>query len=126
MWLLAHPDTIPNDPTVMADLLQRGATTWRALCANETLAAQFPDGHFEFETVLAQHNASVAAAAKDPPPPPTDADDDQATIPPWLLKPLHMCQDKSMVGFLRPQQGVCAALDGLLDGSLTDITLWEV
>lgn len=110
-WLLANPDHIPSSADTMCEILHRGASTWRAMCADAALLARFPDGMFEFDTALQHYNASLG--------------NQQDTAPSWSSLPLRVCRERSLVGFFRPP-GSCAALDGLLEGSLCDTMLWEV
>lgn len=83
------------------------------MCADAALLARFPDGMFEFDTALQHHNAALGKQ---------DAPADGATC---CSRPLHVCRERSLVGFFKPSSS-CSALDDVLQGSLNDGMLWEV
>ncbi|XP_076956612.1 uncharacterized protein LOC143631873 [Bidens hawaiensis] len=74
-WLMSSDST--KMPTVQQfdTLIIDGSSEWRALCENQTHVAEFPDKHFDLETVL---RAGV--------------------------RPLTVSREKSFVGFFSPEK----------------------
>ncbi|GAB2277742.1 hypothetical protein Dimus_012445 [Dionaea muscipula] len=76
-------------------LIREGSLQWRKLCENEAYREQFPDKHFDLETVL------------------------QAKIRPLFIEP-----DKSFVGFFHPE-GIQEERFGFLQGAMSFDGIWD-
>ncbi|XP_065869983.1 uncharacterized protein [Euphorbia lathyris] len=72
-WLQSHQYELPIK-SELDDLITDGSLEWRKLCENEKYRQQFPDKHFDLETVL------------------------QAEI-----RPLSVVTKKSFIGFFQPE-----------------------
>ncbi|CAI9096647.1 OLC1v1032840C1 [Oldenlandia corymbosa var. corymbosa] len=73
-WLHVNNETMPNRPE-FNDLILQGSSEWRKLCENEYYTNDFPNKHFDLETVLR-------------------AD----------IRPISISRDDSFVGFFGPEK----------------------
>ncbi|GJU46744.1 EEIG1/EHBP1 N-terminal domain-containing protein [Tanacetum coccineum] len=76
-------------------LIREGSLEWRNLCENEIYRSQFPDKHFDLETVI------------------------QANI-----RPISVVQEKSFVGFFHPEQ-VAEGKFEFLQGVMSFDSMWD-
>ncbi|MCD7456333.1 hypothetical protein HAX54_031314 [Datura stramonium] len=58
-WLQSNRDAMPTR-SEFDDLILQGSTEWRKLCQNETYINDFPNKHFDLETVLHAGIRSIA------------------------------------------------------------------
>ncbi|OUZ99884.1 EEIG1/EHBP1 N-terminal domain [Macleaya cordata] len=72
-WLQSNPNKTPT-LSEFDNLITEGSSEWRKLCENQTYIQNFPDKHFDLETVL---------EAK--------------------IRPLYVRSDKSFIGFFCPE-----------------------
>ncbi|XP_020594679.1 uncharacterized protein LOC110034775 [Phalaenopsis equestris] len=72
-WFNSNRDVMPNKSQFDA-LIREGSLEWRKLCENQTYREQFPDKHFDLETII------------------------QAKV-----RPLSVVPNKSFVGFFHPE-----------------------
>ncbi|XP_047327661.1 uncharacterized protein LOC124931273 [Impatiens glandulifera] len=76
-WLHSHPKETPTK-SQFDTLIIEGSSEWRKLCSREDLINQFPDKHFDMETVLGAG-----------------------------LRPVGVCREKSFVGFFGAEKFDC-------------------
>lgn len=50
-WLCSNPNAMPN-MSEFDNLIMEGSSEWRKLCENEVYVNEFPDQHFDLETIL--------------------------------------------------------------------------
>lgn len=74
-WLQSNPSTTMPTVQQFDSLIISGSSEWRNLCEKETHVAEFPDKHFDLETVL---HAGI--------------------------RPLSVSREKSFVGFFSPEK----------------------
>ncbi|OWM79021.1 uncharacterized protein LOC116195888 [Punica granatum] len=78
-------------------LIRDGSSEWRNLCENERYREQFPDKHFDLETVLEAH-----------------------------IRPLSVVPGKSFIGFFHPEDGAREeGRFDFLEGSLSFDNIWD-
>ncbi|KAK4729876.1 hypothetical protein R3W88_022864 [Solanum pinnatisectum] len=75
-WLQSNRDAMPTRPE-FDNLILQGSTEWRKLCQNDTYINDFPNKHFDLETVL---HAGI--------------------------RPISISHDQSFVGFFSPEKFV--------------------
>ncbi|KAJ8756240.1 hypothetical protein K2173_025052 [Erythroxylum novogranatense] len=93
-WLQSSQYDVPNK-SEFDSLIRDGSLEWRNLCENESYIQQFPDKHFDLETVL------------------------QAKI-----RPLSVASDKSFIGFFQPEGLEGGNFDFLNDAMSFD-SIWD-
>ncbi|KAJ0088855.1 hypothetical protein Patl1_33082 [Pistacia atlantica] len=93
-WLQSNRDEMPIKYE-FDNLIREGSLEWRNLCENEDYIRQFPDKHFDLDTVL------------------------QAKI-----RPLSMVPEKSFVGFFHPEGPEGKDFD-FLQGAMSFDSIWE-
>ncbi|KAI7746237.1 hypothetical protein M8C21_000402, partial [Ambrosia artemisiifolia] len=76
-------------------LIREGSLEWRNLCENESYKAQFPDKHFDLDTILEAN-----------------------------LRPLLVVPEKSFIGFFHPEEIQEGSFDFLHDAMSFD-TMWD-
>ncbi|KAD3337708.1 hypothetical protein R6Q59_027481 [Mikania micrantha] len=74
-WLMTHDSAAMPTVQQFDTLIIDGSSEWRALCENKTHVAEFPDKHFDLETVLRAR-----------------------------IRPLTVSREKSFVGFFSPEK----------------------
>ncbi|KAL1201417.1 hypothetical protein V5N11_002624 [Cardamine amara subsp. amara] len=97
-WLGSNRDIIPTR-SEFDSLIREGSSEWRNLCENEEYREQFPDKHFDLETVL------------------------QAKI-----RPICVIPEKSFIGFFHPEEEEEGKEDASLDflkGVMSFDNIWE-
>ncbi|WJX79604.1 hypothetical protein P8452_62712 [Trifolium repens] len=93
-WFQKYHDLMPLK-SQLDTLIREGSSEWRNLRENETYRNQFPDGHFDLETVL---------EAK--------------------IRPLSIVPDKSFIGFFHPE-GMDEEIFEFLRGSMSFDNIWD-
>ncbi|KAJ0044429.1 hypothetical protein Pint_05764 [Pistacia integerrima] len=93
-WLQSNRDEMPIK-SEFDNLIREGSLEWRNLCENEDYIRQFPDKHFDLDTVL------------------------QAKI-----RPLSVVPEKSFVGFFHPEGPEGKDFD-FLQGAMSFDSIWE-
>lgn len=93
-WLLSNQEEMPNKSELYS-LIREGSLEWRTLCENEAYLEQFPDKHFDLDTIL------------------------QATI-----RPLSVASDKSFIGFFHPE-GLEGENFDFLHGAMSFDSIWD-
>ncbi|KAI6673957.1 hypothetical protein NL676_001863 [Syzygium grande] len=93
-WFQTNRDLMPIK-SQLDSLIRDGSLEWRKLCENEMYREQFPDKHFDLETVL------------------------QAKI-----RPLSVHPGKSFIGFFRPEYMKEGKFD-VFDGAMSFDDIWE-
>ncbi|XP_044512435.1 uncharacterized protein LOC123230326 [Mangifera indica] len=93
-WLQSNRDEMPIK-SEFDNLIREGSLEWRNLCENEDYIRQFPDKHFDLDTVL------------------------QAKI-----RPLSMVPEKSFIGFFHPE-GLEGKDFDFLQGAMSFDSIWE-
>ncbi|KAM7262750.1 hypothetical protein ACFE04_000433 [Oxalis oulophora] len=93
-WLQSNPNEIPIKSD-FDSLIREGSLEWRNLCENQTYIEQFPDKHFDLETVL------------------------QAKICPLAEVP-----GKSFIGFFNPE-GLEGEDFNFLEGAMSFDNIWD-
>lgn len=93
-WLHSNRDEMPNE-SEFDRLIRDGSLEWRNLCENEAYIEQFPDKHFDIETII------------------------QAKI-----RPLSVVPEKSFVGFFRPEGLEERGFD-FLHGAMSFDSIWD-
>ncbi|GAU17523.1 hypothetical protein TSUD_340670 [Trifolium subterraneum] len=93
-WFQNYHDLMPLK-SQFDSLIREGSSEWRNLRENETYRNQFPDGHFDLETVL---------EAK--------------------IRPLSIVPDKSFIGFFHPE-GMDEERFEFLRGSMSFDNIWD-
>ncbi|KAL4606694.1 hypothetical protein ACB092_09G122400 [Castanea dentata] len=93
-WFQNNRDLMPIK-SQFDSLIREGSLEWRSLCENETYKGQFPDKHFDLETVL------------------------QAKI-----RPLSVVPGKSIIGFFHPE-GMDEGRFDFLHGAMSFDNIWD-
>ncbi|GLT88700.1 hypothetical protein SLE2022_067150 [Rubroshorea leprosula] len=93
-WLLSNQEEMPNR-SEFDSLIREGSLEWRNLCENKSYIEQFPDKHFELETIL---------HAK--------------------IRPLSVAPEKSFVGFFHPE-GLEGENFNFLHGAMSFDNIWD-
>ncbi|CAI9289716.1 unnamed protein product [Lactuca saligna] len=93
-WFLNNHDLMPIK-SQFDSLIREGSLKWRNLCENEIYRSQFPDKHFDLETVI------------------------QANV-----RPISVIQEKSFVGFFHPEQVEEGKFD-FLHGAMSFDSMWD-
>lgn len=93
-WFLNNHDLMPIK-SQLDSLIREGSLKWRNLCENEIYRSQFPDKHFDLETVI------------------------QANV-----RPISVIQEKSFVGFFHPEQVEEGKFD-FLHGAMSFDSMWD-
>ncbi|XP_045794354.1 uncharacterized protein LOC123889176, partial [Trifolium pratense] len=93
-WFQNYHNLMPLK-SQLDSLIREGSSKWRKLRENETYRNQFPDGHFDLETVL---------EAK--------------------IRPLSIVPDKSFIGFFHPE-GMDEERFEFLRGSMSFDNIWD-
>ncbi|KAF8397997.1 hypothetical protein HHK36_016923 [Tetracentron sinense] len=93
-WFQTNPDVMPIK-SQFDSLIRDGSLEWRNLCENETYREQFPDKHFDLETVI------------------------QAKI-----RPLCVVPEKSFIGFFHPD-GMDEGGFDFLHGAMSFDSIWD-
>ncbi|KAI3523120.1 hypothetical protein L1887_01177 [Cichorium endivia] len=93
-WFLNNHNLMPIK-SQFDSLIREGSLKWRNLCDNEIYKSQFPDKHFDLETVI------------------------QANV-----RPISVLQEKSFIGFFHPEQIEEGKFD-FLHGAMSFDTMWD-
>ncbi|KAI3799432.1 hypothetical protein L1987_34730 [Smallanthus sonchifolius] len=93
-WFQNNHDHMPIK-SQLDSLIREGSLEWRNLCENEIYRAQFPDKHFDLETILEAH-----------------------------LLPLLVVPEKSFIGFFHPEEIQEGSFD-FLHGAMSFDTMWD-
>ena len=93
-WLHSNRDEMPIK-SEFDSLIRDGSLEWRNLCENEVYIEQFPDKHFDLETIL------------------------QAKI-----RPLSVVPEKSFIGFFHPEGLEDGGFD-FLHGAMSFDSIWD-
>ncbi|XP_065628864.1 uncharacterized protein LOC111984227 isoform X1 [Quercus suber] len=93
-WLHSNQDEMPIK-SEFDSLIRDGSLEWRNLCENEVFIEQFPDKHFDLETIL------------------------QAKI-----RPLSVVPEKSFIGFFHPDGLEEGGFD-FLHGAMSIDSIWD-
>ncbi|KAK4793166.1 hypothetical protein SAY86_023601 [Trapa natans] len=95
-WFQKNPNLMPIK-CQFDNLIRDGSSEWRNLCSNERYREEFPDKHFDLETVI------------------------QAQI-----RPLSVVPQKSFIGFFHPEGSASEdGRFGFLEGSLSFDNIWD-
>ncbi|KAL5225967.1 hypothetical protein ABZP36_012606 [Zizania latifolia] len=94
-WFEANQDLMPIR-SQFDSLIREGSLEWRKLCENETYREQFPDKHFDLETVL---------RAK--------------------IRPLTVAPNRSFIGFFQPKSTEDGSRFDFLDGAMSFDNIWD-
>lgn len=93
-WLLNNQEEMPNKSELYS-LIREGSLEWRNLCEDKSYLEQFPDKHFDLETIL------------------------QAKI-----RPLSVASEKSFIGFFHPE-GLEGENFDFLHGAMSFDSIWD-
>ncbi|WOL03097.1 hypothetical protein Cni_G11817 [Canna indica] len=96
-WFQTNPHIMPIK-SQFDHLIREGSLNWRTLCENPTYKEQFPDGHFDIETVLEAE-----------------------------VRPLSIIPSKSFVGFFHPKESEIDDNDNFhfLNGAMSFDNIWD-
>ena len=94
-WLLSNQDEMPIK-SELDNLIRDGSAEWRNLCDNKDYLEQFPDKHFDLDTVI-------------------DA----------KIRPLSVAAEKSYVGFFHPEGLEEEGVFEFLKGAMSFDTIWD-
>ncbi|KAG7012965.1 hypothetical protein SDJN02_25719, partial [Cucurbita argyrosperma subsp. argyrosperma] len=94
-WLLSNQDEMPIK-SELDNLIRDGSAEWRNLCDNKDYLEQFPDKHFDLDTVI-------------------DA----------KIRPLSVAAEKSYVGFFHPDGLEEEGVFEFLKGAMSFDTIWD-